>query len=72
MNSLSTLLIAGVVAVLPFQAIAMPFKVDPAHSQVMFKVRHLGISSVTGRFDQFEGKIDLTRRRSPPRKSKRR
>ena len=38
---------------------AAPYKIDGAHSQVMFKVKHLGISSVTGRFDSFEGKIDF-------------
>lgn len=36
---------------------AAPYKVDAAHSQVMFKVRHL-ISTVTGRFDKFEGSFD--------------
>jgi polyisoprenoid-binding protein YceI len=29
--------------------------IDPDHSQVMFKVKHMGISTVTGRFDDFEG-----------------
>ena len=36
-------------------AFAADYTVDAAHSQVMFKVRHLGISSVSGRFDKFEG-----------------
>jgi len=31
------------------------YQIDPAHSQVMFKVKHLGISTVTGRFDTLEG-----------------
>ena len=31
------------------------FNIDPNHSSVEFKVRHLGISRVTGRFDIFEG-----------------
>jgi polyisoprenoid-binding protein YceI len=29
--------------------------IDPDHSQVIFKVKHMGISTVTGRFDEFEG-----------------
>lgn len=29
------------------------FTVDPAHSSVQFKVRHLGISTVSGRFTRF-------------------
>ncbi len=31
-------------------ASVLHFKVDPAHTQVLFKVRHMGISTVTGRF----------------------
>ncbi|KNB49098.1 YceI family protein [Streptomyces caatingaensis] len=33
--------------------------VDPAHSEVSFSVRHLGIAKVRGRFDSFEGRIVL-------------
>lgn len=29
------------------------YEVDPSHTQVMFKVRHMGISTVTGRFNRF-------------------
>jgi polyisoprenoid-binding protein YceI len=36
---------------------AATYEIDPAHSDVLFKVRHLGISTVTGRFDTFSGKI---------------
>ena len=35
------------------------FTVDTAHSQVLFEVSHLGISRVTGQFDQFEVELDL-------------
>lgn len=31
------------------------FTIDGAHSQVLFKVRHLGVSTVTGRFSKFTG-----------------
>lgn len=31
--------------------------VDTMHSEVMFKIRHLVISTVTGSFNKFEGKI---------------
>ena len=33
------------------------FKVDPVHSGVMFKVNHLGVSSVWGRFNDPQGTI---------------
>jgi polyisoprenoid-binding protein YceI len=41
----------------PTASMAEPvvYQIDPAHSQVIFKVKHLGISNVTGRFDIFEG-----------------
>ncbi len=35
------------------------FTVDAVHSQVMFKVRHLGISTVTGRFGTFSGTFQI-------------
>lgn len=31
------------------------FTIDPVHSQVMFKVKHLGLSTVTGNFGKFTG-----------------
>jgi len=34
---------------------ASTYQIDPAHTQVIFKVKHLGISTVSGRFDNFEG-----------------
>ena len=35
------------------------FVVDQAHTMVQFKVRHLGLSTVTGRFGKFEGSFQL-------------
>ena len=41
----------------PTSASADPitFNIDPRHSSVEFRVRHLGLSRVTGRFEIFEG-----------------
>jgi len=36
----------------------MQWQFDPAHSQVQFSVKHMGISTVRGTFEQFEGTID--------------
>ncbi|MEM1125486.1 MAG: YceI family protein [Bacteroidota bacterium] len=36
-----------------------PYALDKLHSQVMFKVRHLGISNVTGEFDDFDATMSL-------------
>jgi polyisoprenoid-binding protein YceI len=35
------------------------FDIDPSHSTVEFKVRHLGFSKVTGRFTKFSGTVDM-------------
>jgi polyisoprenoid-binding protein YceI len=34
------------------------WKIDPTHSEVNFKVKHLVVSTVTGRFDEFEATIE--------------
>jgi len=34
------------------------WKVDPTHSEVQFKVKHLVISTVTGTFKKFEGTLE--------------
>jgi len=33
--------------------------VDPAHSTLGFSVKHLGIATVRGRFEQFEGTLEI-------------
>jgi polyisoprenoid-binding protein YceI len=37
----------------------MSWKIDPAHSQITFSVRHMMISNVHGRFENFTGKVDF-------------
>ena len=34
------------------------WKIDPVHSEIKFKVKHLVISTVTGHFDKFDGEIE--------------
>jgi polyisoprenoid-binding protein YceI len=36
------------------------YNVDPAHSNVGFEVRHMGIATVRGSFHQFEGTVEST------------
>jgi polyisoprenoid-binding protein YceI len=36
------------------------YNVDPAHSNVGFEVRHMGIATVRGSFHSFEGKLDAS------------
>jgi polyisoprenoid-binding protein YceI len=37
----------------------MSWKIDPAHSQINFAVRHMMISNVHGRFENFSGAVEL-------------
>ena len=37
----------------------MSWKIDPAHSQVTFSIRHMMISNVQGRFENFSGEVDF-------------
>lgn len=37
----------------------MSWKIDPAHSEVNFSVRHMMVSNVRGRFEKFSGTVDF-------------
>lgn len=37
----------------------MSWKIDPAHSEITFSVRHMMISNVRGRFEKFDGAVDF-------------
>lgn len=52
-------LIAATFLLLPGAKAADNYKIDPAHTRVGFSVRHLGINSVKGVFDEFEGVLVL-------------
>jgi polyisoprenoid-binding protein YceI len=39
----------------PAALAADPFKVDPVHSTVIFRVKHFGVGYIYGRFDQVSG-----------------
>ena len=51
-----TLALVGAMAM---HASATEYEIDPAHSEILFKVKHMGISTVTGRFDSFTGRFDV-------------
>lgn len=38
---------------------AAEYQIDPQHSQVIFKIKHLGISTVTGRFEKLSGAFEF-------------
>ncbi len=46
-------------AALPALAHADQYKVDPVHSSVVFRIKHLGVSYCYGRFDKASGTFSL-------------
>ncbi|MVM30022.1 hypothetical protein GO755_08260 [Spirosoma sp. HMF4905] len=42
----------------PATATTISWAIDPMHSEIQFKVKHLVISTVTGSFGQFEGQVE--------------
>ncbi len=44
---------------LPALSSATTWNIDPDHSNVGFKVRHLMISNVSGRFEKYSGTVDI-------------
>jgi polyisoprenoid-binding protein YceI len=53
-STLATVLLAGTLS-----AHAAEYNIDAAHSDVLFKVKHMGISTVTGSFGEFSGSFDV-------------
>ncbi|QUX96896.1 hypothetical protein C0J08_16470 [Marinomonas sp. CT5] len=49
------LLTIGALALTSSITMAADYQIDPAHSAVVFKVGHLGVSTTVGRFNNFEG-----------------
>lgn len=59
---MSKLLVALAIAVYPVVAAAADsYTIDPIHSSVNFKVDHLGIAMIHGRFTKLAGKFSLDR-----------
>jgi len=70
MRSKSSVLMTAVLAsmlAVPLPVSAKTYNVDPQHTSVTFKVRHL-FTSVVGRFERFEGKIEFDQ--SDPQQTK--
>lgn len=51
----SLLLVSALASV----AHAETYSIDTSHSDITFKVRHMGISNVTGKFEKFGGSFDV-------------
>ncbi|RYD30203.1 MAG: polyisoprenoid-binding protein [Verrucomicrobiaceae bacterium] len=59
-NTLLSFAAFGSLFALALPATAQTLKVDPVHSSIRAGVGHLGVTTVWGRFNDFEGTIDLT------------
>ena len=40
------------------ESVATKWGIDPAHSEIHFKVKHMMVSTVTGSFTEFEGSVE--------------
>ncbi len=47
------------VSVMPSVTMGQSYKIDPAHCAVNFRISHLGISYVTGRFNAVQGEFTI-------------
>ena len=59
MERLAVAAVAIVALLLPSTAPAAVWNIDPAHTSVAFKIRHLTISNVKGNFAKFSGTVDI-------------
>ena len=58
MKKLFGIIIGAMMIVSLSQVNAQTWKVDPAHSSILFSAKHNGISFVHGRFDKFEAIVE--------------
>ncbi len=57
----ATLILAALLAI-PALSHAAEWRIDPAHTTVSFKVRHLGVTWVQGEFQRVSGKVRYDRK----------
>lgn len=55
-----SLLLTAVLALVAAPLAAETFQIDLNHSKVMFRVRHMMVAKVSGRFNKFSGTFDYT------------
>ena len=59
MKMFAPLMMAALFTLLPTLSIASTWQIDPDHSSIQFKVRHLMVSNVKGVFHKFSGLVDI-------------
>ena len=58
----AVILIAAAVLAIPALSHAAEWKIDPTHTTVSFKVRHLGVTWVQGEFQKMSGEVRYDRK----------
>src|SRR6218665_1871830 len=58
--ALLTGLMISIPALAQNKVVAGAYNIDPMHSKLGFEIPHLVISTVEGKFNTFEGKLDLS------------
>ncbi|MBI5241057.1 MAG: YceI family protein [Elusimicrobia bacterium] len=58
------ILLCAALAAASWAGAAEVYDIDPAHSTVGFKIKHLGITTVPGKFGKFKGTVTLDKRES--------
>ena len=59
MKRLTAIAVLALFTLVPVLATAATWTIDPEHSSVGFKVRHLMVSNVKGVFEKFSGTVDI-------------
>lgn len=57
MKVLTSLAVAGILGITSLYGAS--FNIDPSHTNIGFKVKHMMISNVNGKFNDFEGKFSI-------------
>lgn len=53
------LILLAVCLVVPISAAAATWRIDPDHSSIQFKIKHLGLAYVRGIFEKFQGVVQF-------------
>jgi len=52
-------IVAAMILAIPYAAVASTWNIDPDHSNLGFKIKHLMVSNVKGNFDKYFGIVEI-------------
>jgi len=53
------IIVAAMILAIPYAAVASTWNIDPDHSNLGFKIKHLMVSNVKGNFEKFSGAVEI-------------